>query len=190
VKVLLAAVLINTDHAALEHAVETLDGVGVDLVASAVGVPVLATVMVHSAVFGKVVAKLGIHRGLIGHDLAFAGDVVADDRDDRPFRDVFDMERTGRTATLNKGKNGVLVPGASADLETVLAANVGFIDLDSRTRAAHRRKRAVAQSFADAMSQKPRGFHAALKDALDLIGRDAFLAGAHQVNDLQPEMQG
>jgi hypothetical protein len=39
------------------------------------------------------------------------------------------------------------------------------------------------------MAQEPRGFHAAIEHALNLAGADAFLAGAHQVNDLQPQMQ-
>jgi hypothetical protein len=39
------------------------------------------------------------------------------------------------------------------------------------------------------VSEEPSGFHAASKDALDLISRDALLAGAHQMDDLQPQMQ-
>ena len=39
------------------------------------------------------------------------------------------------------------------------------------------------------MAQKPGGFHAAIQHPLNLAGADAFLAGAHQVDDLQPQMQ-
>lgn len=41
----------------------------------------------------------------------------------------------------------------------------------------------------DAMRQKPSGFHAANEHPLNLPGRNAFLAGAHQMDDLQPKMQ-
>src|SRR5258708_37604434 len=47
----------------------------------------------------------------------------------------------------------------------------------------------VLHGFADAMPQEPRGFHAAIKHPLNLTGADAFLAGAHQMDDLQPQMQ-
>ena len=40
------------------------------------------------------------------------------------------------------------------------------------------------------MSEVPCGFHAATKHSLKLAGRNSFLAGAHQVDDLEPEMQG
>ena len=40
------------------------------------------------------------------------------------------------------------------------------------------------------MGKEPRGFHAARKHSLDLIGGDALLAGAHQVDHLEPQVQG
>ena len=51
-------------------------------------------------------------------------------------------------------------------------------------------KAPVAHGLTDAVSKKPSGFHAARKHSLDLIGGNAFLASAHQVNNLKPQMQG
>ncbi len=42
---------------------------------------------------------------------------------------------------------------------------------------------------ADAMRQVPRGLHAAREHALYLARADALLAGAHEVDDLKPQVQ-
>jgi hypothetical protein len=39
------------------------------------------------------------------------------------------------------------------------------------------------------MGEEPGGFHAALEQALNLAGGDTFLAGAHQMDYLKPQMQ-
>jgi hypothetical protein len=39
------------------------------------------------------------------------------------------------------------------------------------------------------VAKEPRGFHAATEHPLNLPGRDAFLAGAHEMDDLQPKPQ-
>ena len=39
------------------------------------------------------------------------------------------------------------------------------------------------------MGQEPRGLHRAIERALNLAGADALLAGAHEVDDLQPQVQ-
>ena len=39
------------------------------------------------------------------------------------------------------------------------------------------------------MSKKPSGFHAAREHPLNLIGGDALLAGAHKVDDLEPQVK-
>jgi len=39
------------------------------------------------------------------------------------------------------------------------------------------------------MTEKPSGLHAARKHPLNLIGRNAFLAGAHKVDNLKPKAQ-
>jgi hypothetical protein len=43
---------------------------------------------------------------------------------------------------------------------------------------------------ANAVAKVPSSFHAANEHTLNLASRNALLAGAHQMNDLQPKMQG
>ncbi len=76
------------------------------------------------------------------------------------------------------------------DLDPFLATDKGFVDLNNAANATHRRKFARAHGLTNAMGKEPSGFHAARKHPLDLIGRDAFLACAHQVNNLEPKAQG
>src|SRR6202044_295930 len=71
----------------------------------------------------------------------------------------------------------------------LLVAKESFIDLNRSPVTAHWREIARSHGFPNAVSEEPRGFHAAFENALNLIGRDTFLAGAHQMNDLQPQMQ-
>ena len=40
------------------------------------------------------------------------------------------------------------------------------------------------------MGKEPRSLHAALEHPLNLAGRDTLLAGAHQMDHLQPQVQG
>jgi hypothetical protein len=82
------------------------------------------------------------------------------------------------------------VVAARSLFDASLSANVGFVNLNDPARSTHGGERAQAHGFADTMGEKPSGFHAARKHPLDLAGRNAFLAGAHQVNYLKPKMQG
>ncbi len=96
-KVALGTMLVHADHAALEDRVVAFDGVGVDFHASfAVSVAPLAARMVNSVMLRKLVAKLGIACRLIGHDVAFAVKVFADNRHNLAFRGALNMERAGR----------------------------------------------------------------------------------------------
>ena len=73
-----------------------------------------------------------------------------------------------------------------------LAAHVGLINFDGDASAPEPVREDAAifgHGFADTMAKKPSGFHAAIEHALDLPGRDAFLAGAHQVDDLEPQVE-
>ena len=79
-QVLLAAMLINAFHAALEDAVISFDQVSMNLcTGEAVIVPVLAARVINCVVIGELIAKLRVARRLIGHDVAFAVNVGADD---------------------------------------------------------------------------------------------------------------
>src|ERR1035441_1050750 len=104
------------------------------------------------------------------------------------------MERAGLSATLDEGQSDVSV-ATTATLDvfrfgrTFNPALYGFVNLDSSAATAEGRQAAIAHCFADAMGKKPSGFHAARKHPLNLVGRNALLAGAHQMDDLQPKVQ-
>jgi hypothetical protein len=78
---------------------------------------------------------------------------------------------------------------AALDLETFLTPDKGFINFDDPARAAHWSKGTIPHGLSDAVSKMPSGFHAERKHPLNLTGRYAFLAGAHQVDNLMPKMQ-
>src|SRR5271156_1089201 len=75
-------------------------------------------------------------------------------------------------------------------LEAFLLADEGFVNLDNRTFAAHFSWLSGPECFSDAMTEEPSGFHRANKHTLDLTGRDALFGRTHQMDDLQPKMQG
>jgi hypothetical protein len=182
--------LVNPDHTAFEDAVIALNSVCIDLFAAfSVAIAILAARMLNSTVLGKVIAKFGIDGSFVGHDVAFSVDVLTNDRDNHVPRSFLDVERTSLPTALHKGENRILVARAALNLKSVFAANVGFVDLHNAASSAHWRESSVAHCLTDAVGKKPSGFHAARKHPLDLIGGDTFLAGAHQVDNLEPQMQ-
>jgi len=79
---------------------------------------------------------------------------------------------------------GVLALGLWGDGER------GFVGLDDAADAADRGRGTGIHGQPNAMAEEPSGFHAAIQHPLNLTGRNALFAGAHQVNDLKPQMQG
>jgi hypothetical protein len=47
----------------------------------------------------------------------------------------------------------------------------------------------LGHRFANAMGKEPSGLHAAREHPLNLAGRNALLAGAHQMDNLKPKMK-
>jgi len=113
----------------------------------------------------------------------------AEDRREIVFLNTFDVERAGAALALHKGQDRVLVAISLPNVEAFLAASESFVGFDRSASAAHWGQLAVLHRLADAVGEEPSGFHAARQHPLNLIGRDAFLAGAHQVNDLKPKAQ-
>ena len=73
-----------------------------------------------------------------------------------------------------------------------IAVQERLVSLDNLASAAERRSEDAVlfgHRLADAVRQKPSGLHRALQHALHLTGADALFARAHQVDDLQPQMQ-
>jgi hypothetical protein len=79
---------------------------------------------------GKLIAKLGVARRLIRHDMTFAVKVSANDWKDFGLRNFADMEGTSRTAALNEGKDGILVTRTLLNFETFFAADEALVDFD------------------------------------------------------------
>jgi hypothetical protein len=78
--------------------------------------------------------------------------------------------------------------GASGFAGLGRLAQIGFVGFDGLAEPTDHIAVAL-HGLADAMAQEPRSLHAAIEHPLNLPGADAFLAGAHQVDDLQPQMQ-
>lgn len=190
VKVPFAAKLVNADHAALENAEIALSGVdGVDGSGNSVAIRPFLAAVIHFAMSGKFLADLSVLSSLVGHQVRRAGNVGADDRRKIVFLDALDMERSRATPPFNEGEDCVLVGVAATNGLTFLAADESLVRLDRSSGTAHRGQVARSHSLSDAMAEEPSGFHAARQRPLNLVGRNAFLAGAHQVDDLKPKMQ-
>jgi hypothetical protein len=71
--VLLSTMLINSDHSALEDAVEAFDSVGIDIRASlTVAIAIFFTGVVNSTVFSEFITELRIAVSFVGNDVAFS----------------------------------------------------------------------------------------------------------------------
>jgi hypothetical protein len=100
------------------------------------------------------------------------------------------METAGASATLDESHDGVLVAPASATFGLAfLATDKSLVNFDHFASTAHWLNADDPHGLADAMPEEPSGLHAAAKHSLDLPSRNAFLAGAHQVDDLEPQVQ-
>jgi hypothetical protein len=67
---------------------------------------------------------------------------------------------------------------------------VGFVGLDNLALTTERSEAASAHALANAMAHEPRGLVRDVERAVQLMGGNALLAGRHQVESLQPLVQG
>jgi hypothetical protein len=105
---------------------------------------------------------------------------------------VIDHGRTNLTAAFDEAKKFHVVAGTmEVDWAARLARPSYFrlIGLNGFTFTAKRFCGGGSHSRANSHSDKPCGFHAALKHPLNLSRRDAFFRAAKQVDDLEPQMQ-
>src|SRR4029079_19012821 len=79
--------------------------------------------------------------------------------------------------------NEVLMLGATV---------IGFVGFNDAAAAGATKNgyAPVAHGLANAMAHEPRGLVADIERAVQLMGRDALLAAAHQMEGLQPLVQG
>jgi hypothetical protein len=188
VQVMNRAMLVDAHHPALEHAVVTFDGIGVD-----VAVPdVFAAAVGSEFVRGEMLSEVGILPSFVGHDVRAGRDMHLDNGQQVSSGGAAHVEgHDPRTlwAALHEAHDCVLVGIPTTHLGARLPTDEGFVYFDDATFATHRRQAAVLHGFADAMAQEPSGLHAASEGPLKLAGADAFLTAAHHVNGLQPDVQ-
>jgi hypothetical protein len=178
-------VLVNAVNAALENTEIALNRVGMHVAAN-----IFPSTVGDSAVRSEVVADIGIKLGLIGHEVAFERDIPSHDAADGIGPNGGHMERADLAVALDKSDNGLFLGNRQEGFGARLAAHIGLIDFHGLASAAHRFGEHAAMGFhglANAMREKPRGFQAAAKHALKLAGRNALLAGAHQMDGLKPQ---
>jgi hypothetical protein len=172
--------LIGADQAAFEDRKEAFEGVGMHVIPRPLE-------------FGMIDAVVPLQHQLVmlsfvGHEAAVLVDVSADHVADPA---MIDHERAHVAAALNEAQDnsvGPLATGATFGLARI--GDGGFVGFNGLASAAHGSGRAGVHSEPDAMAEVPCGFHAAAEHPLKLAGADAFLAGAQQMDGLQPEPQG
>ena len=178
--------------APLEDAEIVLDGIGVrvaaDVFAPLVTYHFMVEISRHVAVLARVV----------GVQLRLLVNLAHQDRPQIGCGNAGDMHRADAAVALHQREHGFLAPtsaktalGVFAAMAVLfLAAYEGFVRLYRLAFAAQGINRSVLHRFADAMGQEPCSLHAALEHPLNLAGRDSLLAGAHQMDHLQPQVQG
>ena len=184
VQMFFAAMLVHALHAALEHRIVILDGVGVRVTAR----PFFG-VVIHGLMFSDVELAASKVGRAVGHEPRFARHVLADDPLRSLFASVFDLERTGFTVALHQGHDDHLVTVAGLGFASAfLSADEGFVGLDDPTSAAHRLNADNAHGFADSVSHEPSGFESDAQGPVKLVAGDTLLAGAKKVHRLQPNI--
>lgn len=201
VQVLFRAMLINAFHATLEHAEIVLNRVGVDDRATFVS-DILLCRMLGRLVVNERGADVRIEAAFVGVERAFLVDVCRYQLSNVFLVGGLDMESADLAATFDQTKHRALVgrAGLAAARErgaarrhcrcrAGLLAEIGFVGFDGLAFAANRAKVAFAHGFTNAMGQEPSRLERDFQNAVKLVGADTLLAGAHQVDCLQPLVQ-
>lgn len=182
---------VAADDAALEDRKEALDRIGMERAAHIFLGPVVQDFV------PEVAAHVAILPGVVSAEDRSIVNLPDEDGTQVSGGNAGDVHGADTTTALDQRQHGFLAPASAEPRRGALGAvpvlflapDESFVGFDGLAFAAERPKLTVLHRFADAVRQEPRGFHAALKHPLDLAGRNALLAGAHQVNDLKPQMQ-
>ena len=170
VQVFLAATLVNAFHAALENRIVALHGVGIDRIAClAIAVAVLFSRMINRVMSGKLLAELAINScdsSVMTCDFAamfaFTIGIISPLVARSTWNERAEPPRSTRVRTAFLWPR----PGARFR-DAFLAPDIGFIDLDDATPAAHWCQAAIAHGLSDAMTHEPCGFegHAKVRES-------------------------
>lgn len=189
-KVLLAAVLVDALHAALEDGERALNRVGVDGAVHEVDVLALA-VPGEAVAAGEGRRELSVLARLVGHHTGFLGDVLLEDREQGLGAEIIDDHGALLARVpVDEAQHLVLVSVATALLLALgllgaVVADEGLVDLDNATAAAHGGQGAVAHGLTDAVGQEPRALVGDAEEAVDLVAAHALLGRAHEVGGLE-----
>lgn len=106
------------------------------------------------------------------------------------------------SSRIDEGNNRIVskldaISAQVADVKTDIAVLkvakperlIRFHDLTSAAQRGREDAVLLGHGLANAMGQEPRRLHGAFQHPLNLAGADPLLARAHQVDDLQPQMQ-
>lgn len=184
-QILLADMMIGTDDATLEQAPEAFDVVGMHFTAH-----VLVRFVIYSSVAEGLMQFL-IARAFIGGDqIDFLRYRLTNKSTHRLNRSVFDDAASGVALTRDRADHRDLIQRTAPALLLVPAAiavqssDVGFVHFHDSHEFAEIR---IAHRGAQAHAHIPgRLIRAATDQPMDLRGADAFLAGQHQVQNLEP----
>lgn len=116
------AMLINTGHASLEHAVKAFNSVGVHRAAH-----IFIRFVTDALMAYEVIPELAIMATFVGHHRGFFRNIGLDDRDYFGYAGSLDMERANLPAvTINERQHSILVAMAATLDRAFFAANEGF----------------------------------------------------------------
>ena len=201
----LSAVLVDAGHPALEHAEIAFGGIDAGKGAILLIPHVFLGAVVDGAMALEAPADPAIGAVLVGHQVALAVGVSADDRAQRASGDIFNLDRTGFAAALNERDDGdfasavtSIAPPAAFIVElprhrlgVIPLAEKGLVYLDRLTLATEWAEYIgidFLHGLAEPMADEPAGFEIDAKGAAELVCRETFLARRHQMRGLKPNV--
>ena len=162
-----------------------------DGVRSHVTARVFLCAVVDRFVRAKVLADLFVDARLVRHQSGLLGDHVVQDRAQRHRADVRNVIRALLAVALDQRDNlHLMMKRARAGLVLALVAPERLINFNRRTVSAKLALGRNVHRFTDAVRHEPRGFVGHAKHALQLLGTDPLLGGAHKVGGVHPLMEG
>lgn len=182
VQMLLATMLIDAFHAALEHAVKILDGVGMHIAAN-----IFIGFMTDALMGREVIAQREIVAAFIGHHRGFLRNIGLDNWNDIGGASSLDMERANLPAvTINERQDRILVAVAATLDRTFFTAGEGFIRFNYATDTAHWGKTTGPERLTDAMAHEPCAFERDPQGAMQLVRAHALFAGTNYMDRIEP----
>jgi hypothetical protein len=186
VEMLLAAMLIDADHAALEDRKEAFRSIGVCVTANILASA--ASAMIYGLVVGKSLTNLAIDAALVNHQSAFSISVICENFTYYFCIHFLDMKRTDRTAALHQRDHLALMIGATFSVAFwPLGSDIGFVGLDYFPGTAHWINTDNAHGFAQAVRHEPCSFQGHTQGPAKLVAANALLTGGQQIHCLQPK---